>query len=154
MHVTPHQGCVFYARLRPEAIEQTNKSCWRDPQHDEHEDANEQQAILTECGECLRQQYDDDRSNQWSAYSVDATDHDHEQKQDRLEERKRIRADEVCDGCEDATSHARHRSRDSERGGADHDRIEADRNAGDLRIPDRSHCSAPRANTQLAEEEG
>src|SRR5215469_4791674 len=41
----------------------------------------------------------------------------------------------------------------SERGVADHDRIETDRNAGDLRISDRAHRSAPSADAQLAEEE-
>ena len=87
-------------------------------------------------------------------YGVDATDHDYEQKQDELEERKRIRADEVCDRCEDATSDAGYCRRDSERGVADHDRIETDRNAGDLRIPYRPHRSAPSARTQLAKQEG
>ena len=114
MDVTPHQGGVFCPRSRPEATEQTDKTRWRDSQHGEHEHANEQQAILAERRQRLGQQHYDDRSNQRSAYRVDAADHDDEHKQDPLEERKRIRADEVCDPREDATSDACCRSRDSE----------------------------------------
>ncbi len=133
------------AVLFKEALDQTDDPAGREPQHEKEQHADEEQAIFREEGEHLRQEHDDNRAEQRAERAVGAADHDHEEEHDRLEEREGFGANEAGHRGKDAARESRHYGRKHEGRDPHHDRIEADRLAGDFRIADRAHCLAPGA---------
>ena len=57
----------------------------------------------------LRQQHDDERADERTEHALGAAEHHDQQEQDRLEERKRFRADEIADRGEHAAGKSRPR---------------------------------------------
>src|SRR5436853_125642 len=76
-------------------------------------------------------------------------DHDDEEKENRLQERKRFGADEARQRCEYSAGQSGGDGGKSESGGADHGRIKSDRLAGDFGVAHGAHGLAPRALAQL-----
>ena len=96
----------------------------------------------------LWQQHNDQCSNQRAEESVGAANHHHEKKQDRLKERKRLRADEVGHRREQAAGESGGDRRNRECGGSDQRRIKPNRLTRNFGVANRAHGEAPRAGAQ------
>ena len=109
-----------------DAGDQPDQAGRRKPQYGEHQQADEQQPVLPERREQLRQQHDNQSADDRTQHPIGAAQHHDQQEQDRLKERKGFGADEIADRGIDAARQAGRDRRDAERRGADERRIEPD----------------------------
>ena len=70
------------------AADKPHEAGRREPQNEEQQHADEEQAVLRQPREHLGQQHDHQRADEWTQHTIGAADHDHQQEQDRLEERE------------------------------------------------------------------
>src|SRR5258708_2225063 len=96
----------------------------------------------------LAKQKNNQGSHQRAEEPVGAANHHHEQKQDRLKERKGFRADEVGHRREHAAGEAGGDRRNRECGGSDQRRIKPNRLTRNFGVANRAHGFAPWAGAQ------
>ena len=133
------------------ARDQPDQARRREPQHGQHQHADEQEPVLAERREQFRQQHHDQGADDRTEHAIGAAQHHDQEEQDRLKERKGFRADEIADRSIDAAGQAGRDRRNAERRGANERRIEFDRDAGGFGIAHRAHGVAPNASAEPCE---